>query len=195
MMELKKKLIKKIILKKRPLKIDEFISLSLFEKNSYYRSMLPIGIKGDFITSPEISQMFGEIIGAYILNYWSKNINTKFNLIELGPGKCTLFEDIIRIAKLNNHFIKAANIKLIEKNIYLIKLQKIKINSLKIKKVNWLSDFKINSNLPSIIYSNEFFDCLPVRLFHKKKYWQEKIVDYNKLEKKFFLRDERVKDR
>ena len=84
---------------------------------------------------------------------------------------------------------------MVEKNIYLIKLQKIKINSLKIKKVNWLSDFKINSNLPSIIYSNEFFDCLPVRLFHKKKYWQEKIVDYNKLEKKFFLRDERVKDR
>ena len=58
-MELKKKLIKKIILKKRPLKIDEFISLSLFEKNSYYRSRLPIGIKGDFILSAYLTSTMG----------------------------------------------------------------------------------------------------------------------------------------
>ena len=194
-MEIKKILIKKIKEKKRSLKIDEFISLCLYKKNSYYKSSLPIGIKGDFITSPEISQMFGEIIGAYILNFWTKHIKSKFNLIELGPGTGTLIEDIVRVGKLNKQFIKLANIKLIEKNINLIKLQKQKINSLNIKNTKWLYDFNIRSKLPSIIYSNEFFDCLPVRLFYKSEYWKEKTIDYNLLEKKFFLKDEKVRDK
>ena len=119
-MELKKKLIKKINKKKRALKIDEFISLSLYEKNSYHKSLWPIGSRGDFITAPEISQMFGEIIGAYILNYWAQNIRSKFNLIELGPGQGTLIEDILRVTKLDNEFIKSVRIKLIEINTNLI---------------------------------------------------------------------------
>ena len=112
-MDLKKKIIKNIKKKNKAISIDKFISLSLFENNSYYKSKLPIGSYGDFITSPEISQMFGEIIGAYILNYWTKYIGSKFNLIELGPGKGTLMEDILRVTKLDDRFIKSANIKLI----------------------------------------------------------------------------------
>ena len=125
-MEFKKKLINKIKKNKKSISIDKFISLSLFEKNSYYQSMSPIGSSGDFITAPEVSQMFGEIIGAYILNYWKKFIRSKFNLIELGPGKATLLEDVMRVAKLDDQFIKTANTKLIEKNKNLIKLQKKK---------------------------------------------------------------------
>ena len=94
-MNLKKKLIKKIKEKRNGFRVDEFISYLLFEKNSYYISKDPIGYRGDFITSPEISQMFGEILGVYILNYWLKNIQSEFNLIELGPGKGTLLEDIV----------------------------------------------------------------------------------------------------
>ncbi len=194
-MELKKKLIKKINKKKRALKIDEFISLSLYEKNSYYKSLWPIGSRGDFITAPEISQMFGEIIGAYILNYWAQNIRSKFNLIELGPGQGTLIEDILRVTKLDNEFIKSVRIKLIEINTNLIKLQKNKMKLLNINNAKWQSDFKINSRLPTIIYSNEFFDCLPVRLFYKKKYWTEKTIDYNKTEKKFYLKNEKVTEK
>ena len=194
-MELKKKLIKKIKEKNRALKLDEFISLSLYENDAYYQSMLPIGSTGDFVTSPEISQMFGEIIGAYILDYWSNNINSKFNLVELGPGKGTLIQDIFRVAKLDDRFFKSANIKLIEKNINLMKLQKNKIKSLKLVNTKWLSDFNIYSKLPSIIYSNEFFDCLPVRLFNKKKCWLEKTVDYNQNEETFFLKDRKVVDK
>ena len=99
-MNFKKKLIKKIKEKRNALKVDEFISCLLFEKNSYYISKNPIGFRGDFITSPEISQMFGEILGIYILNYWLEKIQSEFNLIELGPGNGTLLEDILRTKKL-----------------------------------------------------------------------------------------------
>ena len=66
---------------------------------------------------------------------------------------------------------------------------------LNINNAKWQSDFKINSRLPTIIYSNEFFDCLPVRLFYKKKYWTEKTIDYNKTEKKFYLKNEKVTEK
>ena len=123
-MNFKKKLIKKIEEKRNALRVDEFISYLLYEKNSYYISNNPIGLRGDFITSPEISQMFGEILGIYILNYWLEKIQSEFNLIELGPGKGTLLGDILRTTKLDNRFNNSANIKLIERNKKLIKMQK-----------------------------------------------------------------------
>jgi len=186
-MNLKKKLIKKIKEKKNGFRVDEFISYLLYEKNSYYISKNPIGYRGDFITSPEISQMFGEILGIYILNYWLEKIQSKFNLIELGPGRGTLLGDILRATKLENRFNKSANIKLIERNKTLINIQKNKKISSELKNIVWLKKFKINSNLPSIIYSNEFFDCLPVRQFYKNEIWYEKLIDYNKLKDVFFF--------
>ena len=191
-MNLKKKLIKKIKEKRNALRVDEFISYLLYEKNSYYISKNPIGYRGDFVTSPEISQMFGEILGIYILNYWLDKIQSKFNLIELGPGKGTLLGDIIRTTKLEESFNKSANVKLIEKNINLIKMQKNITNTNKLKNIVWLKKFNINSNLPSIIYSNEFFDCLPVRQFYKNEIWYEKLIDYNKLKDVFFFKDKKV---
>ncbi len=188
-MNLREKLIKKI---KKPIRIDKFISFSLFDKNSYYLSQNPIGQSKDFITSPEISQLFGEILGAYILNYWIKNIKSSFNLIELGPGKGTLLNDILKTAKLNNNFIKNVDIKLIEKNQKLIKIQKENFDKLNLKKIKWLEYFKINNNKPSIIYSNEFFDCLPIRQFYKKSDWYEKFVKYDKDLDIFSVLDKKV---
>ena len=191
-MNFKKKLIKKIKEKRNALRVDEFISYLLYEKKSYYESKNPIGYRGDFITSPEISQMFGEILGIYILNYWLGKIQSEFNLIEFGPGKGTLLEDILRTTKLENKFNKSANIKLIERNKKLIKIQKNKIITCELKNVIWLKKFNNNSNLPSIIYSNEFFDCLPVRQFYKNEIWYEKIIDYNELKDLFFFKDKKV---
>ena len=191
-MNLKKKLIKKIKEKRNALRVDEFISYLLFEKNSYYISKDPIGYRGDFITSPEISQMFGEILGVYILNYWLKNIQSEFNLIELGPGKGTLLEDILKTTKLENKFNKSANIKLIERNKKLIKIQKNKIINCELKNIEWLKKFNTDSNLPSIIYSNEFFDCFPVRQFYKNEIWYEKLINYNKLKNVFFFKDKKI---
>ena len=71
----------KLINNKKNLRLDKFIKLALYEKNGYYLSKKPIGRKFDFVTSPEISQMFGEIIGVYLVYYWKEKINSKFNLI------------------------------------------------------------------------------------------------------------------
>jgi SAM-dependent MidA family methyltransferase len=136
--------------------------------------------------------MFGEILGVYILNYWLKNIQSEFNLIELGPGKGTLLEDILRTTKLKNKFNKSANIKLIERNKKLIKIQKNNTITCELKNIEWLKKFNTNSNLPSIIYSNEFFDCLPVRQFYKNEIWYEKLIDYNKLKNVFYFKDKKV---
>jgi len=191
-MNLKKKLINKIKEKRNALRVDEFISCLLYEKNSYYISKNPIGFRGDFITSPEISQMFGEILGIYILNYWIEKIQSEFDLIELGPGNGTLLEDILRSTKLINKFNKSANIKLIESNKKLIKIQKNKTIAYESKNIEWLKKFKTNSNLPSIIFSNEFFDCLPVRQFYKNETWYEKTIDYNKVKDVFFFKDKKI---
>ena len=88
MNQLKSKLLKKINSNKGYIPIDKFIEICMYDnKNGYYINNNPIGRKGDFITSPEISQLFGEIIGLYIIDYWKKYIKKSFNLIELGPGK------------------------------------------------------------------------------------------------------------
>ena len=79
--------------------LDEFIDICLFSQDGYYKKAKPIGKKGDFTTSSEISQLFGEILGLYIYNSWQKNINDEFNLIELGPGTGILISDILRITK------------------------------------------------------------------------------------------------
>jgi len=191
-MNFKKQLIEKIKEKRDGLRVDEFISYLLYEKDSYYISKNPIGSKGDFVTSPEISQMFGEILGLYILNFWLKNIKSNFNLIELGPGKGTLLLDILRATKFDDGFNKSASIKLIEKNKKLIEIQKNKTVKYKLKDILWLKEFKTKSKLPTIIYSNEFFDCIPVRQFYKKEIWYEKLINYNEFQDIFFFKDKKV---
>jgi len=193
-MNVKKKIIEKIN-EKTFIQVDEFINSCLHEKNAYYLEKKPIGKNYDFITAPEISQMFGEIIGIYILNYWLTYINSAFNLIELGPGKCTLLKDIIRVSKINKSFIKQAKIHLIEQNNQLIKFQKDVIKSLEQTNIKWSNDFDLNSSLPSIIYSNEFFDCLAIRQFYKKKNWLEKYIGYNKKNDQFYFFDKEISDK
>ncbi len=81
----------KLLNNKKSFRLDKFIELALFTSNGYYLSKKPIGRKFDFVTSPEISQMFGEIIGVYLLYHWREKINSKFdnntNLSKKASGK------------------------------------------------------------------------------------------------------------
>ena len=164
-MNIKKLLIDKIK-KNGSINVGEFIQICQFENDGYYLKNNPIGGSNDFITSPEISQMFGEVFTIFLINYWEKKIKTNFNLVELGPGKGTLLKDILRTSSINKKFMSSINLTLIEKNKSLIETQK---NIVKFEKISWSMEFDItNKNIPSIIYSNEFFDCFPVRQFHKK---------------------------
>ena len=178
---IKKKNLSEILKNKNPISVEKFIEFCLYKKFGYYNNSLVLGKKGDFVTSPEISQLFGEIIGLFILNDWLTNINDRFNLVELGPGRGTLMRDIINITKKFSTFNKMINIHLIEKNILLKNIQKKLLkNYLKSYQINWSNNFNIRNKLPCLIFANEFFDCFPIQQFYKKNNkWLEKMVDIN----------------
>ena len=165
---------------KKPISLEKFIDICLFSKEGYYLNANPLGKKGDFTTSSEVSQLFGEIIGLFILNYWQKNINEKFNFIELGPGKGTLLIDILRITKSFTNFHNKMDIHLIEKNNHLRIIQKNNFSFNNFNKINirWHENFIINNKKPLIIIANEFFDCFPIRQFKKiNEKWNELKVN------------------
>ncbi len=183
----------KLLNNKKDFRLDKFIELALFARNGYYLRKKPIGRKFDFVTSPEISQMFGEIIGGYIVYHWKEKINSKFNLIELGPGNGTLFKDIERTAQILPNFFENADVNLIEINKELIKIQEKNLNYFRQSKIRWSEALNFRSKLPSIIYSNEFFDCFPVRQFlNDNNHWFERYVKFNQKENKYYSLNKRV---
>ena len=191
-MNIKEILIDKIK-KNGSLNVAEFIQTCQFENDGYYLKNNPIGRANDFITSPEISQMFGEVLAIFLINYWENKIKNNFNLVELGPGKGTLLKDILRTSSINHKFLNSMKLTLIEKNKSLIDIQKKITTS---ANITWREEFDIaNKNIPSIIYSNEFFDCFPVQQFHKKEKWYEKYVNYNEIDQNFTLVSKQVEDK
>ncbi len=191
-MNIKEILINKIK-KNGSINVAEFIQTCQFENDGYYLKNIPIGRANDFITSPEISQMFGEVLAIFLINYWENKIKNNFNLIELGPGKGTLLKDILRTSSKNQKFLNSMKLTLIEKNKSLIDIQKKITTS---ANITWREEFDIaNKNIPSIIYSNEFFDCFPVQQFHKKEKWYEKYVNYNEIDQNFTLVSQQVEDK
>ena len=165
-----KKIINEISRSNRGISIEKYINICLFDAEGYYNNVNPLGKSGDFTTAPEISQLFGEIIGLYIYNIWKEKFNNNFNLIELGPGKGSLLLDILKITKGFSKFQENLNIYLIEINKTLINRQKknILFNKLDLQKFQWNSNISNIEKKNSIIIANEFFDCFPVRHFVKR---------------------------
>tara|TARA_B100001029_G_C15024691_1_gene432839 strand:- start:269 stop:1291 length:1023 start_codon:yes stop_codon:yes gene_type:complete len=154
---LKDKIIK-IINKKSFIYLDEFLKIAhQDEKLGYYTTQNPIGKKGDFITAPEVSQLYGEIIALKIIHKVKQNKIKRFELIELGPGKGTLMRDIIRV------FNKSLE-KEIDYSVNFVEINKKYRSEL----INEFSNSKILYKIKnlgdnySIFIANEFFDCLPM---------------------------------
>ncbi|MHA6297380.1 class I SAM-dependent methyltransferase [Devosia sp. CAU 1758] len=141
----------------------------------YYRAAEPIGSGGDFITAPEISQMFGELIGFWLVNLWQQMDEPKsFTLLELGPGRGTLMADILRVACRAPGFRDALNLRLFETSPLLIAEQKARLEPYDPK---WLQDFESFDDGPVLVVANEFFDALPIRQFVRKEDgWHERQV-------------------
>ena len=116
----------------KDLPIDEFFCNVLYDKKiGYYSSKAPIGSKGDFLTSPSVSDLFSEIIGVWLISTWNTlGKPKKFNIIELGPGDGSLTKILIRTFQRFPEFNQAANIFLYEKNDLLKTLQKKNIKSI-----------------------------------------------------------------
>ena len=160
------------------IKIDDMMREVLsINPNSYYRSKTSIGIEGDFITSPEISQLFGETIGFWVINKWQElGCPKKFALIELGPGQGILMRDLMRVAKLAPEFTQAVEIYLYEINQNFIKKQKNNLSFVN-QKISWFNDINKLPLMPSIIISNEFFDALPIKQYIKSRNrWYESVL-------------------
>ncbi len=164
------------------LKIDEMMELAMSATPaSYYKSKDTIGDKGDFITAPEISQLFGETIALWVIEQWHKlGKPDNFIFLEMGPGQGTLMNDILRtVCKVEKDFFKAINLQLLEINPFFRQKQQDLLAKYG-KNINWL-DKKINlPKLPIITIANEFFDALPIKQYKKvKNEWREVVIKIN----------------
>jgi NADH dehydrogenase [ubiquinone] 1 alpha subcomplex assembly factor 7 len=157
-------------------RLDEFMRESL---SRYYNDRDPLGANGDFTTAPEVSQLFGEIIGVWTMQQWqAMGAPSAFNLIELGPGRGTLMADLLRGAHNYDDFIDSANIILIETSKTLTQIQKEKLSDYDVSWARHLKD--VDNTLPSIIIANEFFDALPIRQFQLRNgQWHEAFIIEN----------------
>lgn len=145
------------------------------EQCGYYMNKNPIGREGDFITAPEISQIFGETIAIWVILEWEKlGKPEKFTIAELGPGKGTLMSDILRVTK--KYFAEHVDIYMIEVSPFLQNTQKKTLASCK-HNITWCEDILDLPKNPTIFVANEFFDALPIRQFIcKDQSWYEKVV-------------------
>ncbi len=167
-----------LIKSRGPISIADYMADALFHPHDgYYTSQTPIGAKGDFTTSPEISQIFGELIGLWLVQSWEDIGAPKaFNLVELGPGRGALMQDILRAARLRPAFLDAARIWLVETSGRLRHEQQRRLRDAGIAP-EWADRFADVPAAPTLLVANEFFDCLPIRQFMRVETgWRERLV-------------------
>ncbi|MDC1245997.1 SAM-dependent methyltransferase [Pelagibacteraceae bacterium] len=158
--------------------LDKFIEESLYNKKyGYYMKKNPFGQSGDFITAPNISILFSEMIAIWVISFWEKmNRPKQFNLIELGAGNGEMMRVLVDTFNNFPQFKKSCKINILEKSELLKKTQKDKIKN---KKIKWLNNLNELNNFPCIFIANEFFDALPIKQFLKKeKKWYERHVNF-----------------
>ena len=165
-----------ILKEKRSIPLDQFINISLYEKKfGYYMKKNPFGKKGDFVTSPLISNLFSEMLAVWCVAFWEHlGRPKKFLFVELGPGDGTLCRDLLKTFKQFKSFYSALEISLLEISDKLKSIQKIKIDNKKVKWIKKVNEVKFG---PVIFFGNEFFDALPIKqICKKKKLFYEKYV-------------------
>ena len=166
---------------------DKFIDLALYhKKNGYYMKKNPFGKDGDFITAPNISILFSEMLAIWCLAFWEHlGCPKKINIIELGAGNGEMMYQMIKAFKRFDKFRESSNYFILEKSQFLKKIQKKKLNS---HKITWLNSINKLKNGPNIFLANEFFDALPIKQFIKKKNkWYEKSIKKNNINKYEFV--------
>lgn len=159
-----------------PISLATYMGMCLTHPTKgYYRRATPLGAGGDFITAPEISQMFGEVIGAFIGDlYLQMGSPERFTLLELGPGRGTLAADALRVATRIPGLHDALTLALYETHPDLMAIQR---KTLAAYAPVFLADPEEVSGAPLLIIANEFFDALPIRQFVRNgARWHERMV-------------------
>ncbi len=172
-MSLRQKLIEHIR-ETGPMTVADFMAAALYDpKDGYYASRPAIGGDGaDFLTAPETSQMFGELIGLWCAHEWDVLGKPAFNLIELGPGRGVLMEDMLRATQRIEGFHDAANVVFIEMSAQLHDEQRKRVPN-----ADWAQRLEDAPSGPSLIVANEFLDCFVIRQFVRDdEGFREKLV-------------------
>jgi len=173
-----------ILKEKKSIALDQFINIALYDKKfGYYMKKNPFGKEGDFITSPLISNLFGEMLAIWCVAFWEYiGKPRKILLVELGPGDGSLCKDLLKTFGQFKNFYNSLEINLLEISDRLKAIQKIKINS---RKVKWIKKIKEINCGPVIFLANEFFDALPIKqIYKKKKLFFEKYIALSNDDKK-----------
>ncbi len=169
--------IRRLIAAVGPISVADYMSLVLSDpEHGYYTTRTSIGLNGDFITAPEISQMFGELIGIWcVAAYEALGRPPKVTLAELGPGRGTLMADLLRAGRVDPGFIRAAEVHLVEISPELRRRQEAGLTGF--ASPVWHDRVDDLPDGPLIIIANEFFDALPVRQFVRtERGWRERVV-------------------
>jgi SAM-dependent MidA family methyltransferase len=159
-----------------PITVAEYMTQCLLHPDhGYYTTHQPLGSAGDFVTAPEISQMFGEMLGLCLAQAWmDQGAPTRFTLAELGPGRGTLMADVLRATKGIGGFHDAAQIVLVEVSP---RLRDIQMQTLCNYDVKWAGSVTELPEQPLYLVANEFFDCLPIKqLIRTQHGWQEQMI-------------------
>jgi NADH dehydrogenase [ubiquinone] 1 alpha subcomplex assembly factor 7 len=159
------KIIKAMIAEEGPMPLDRYMTLCLSHPEyGYYMTRDPLGAAGDFTTSPEISQVFGELIGVWVAQVWEQLGSPRhFALVELGPGRGTLMADVLRVLTKIPSCTKAADVHFVETSPVLRAAQLDRVTN-----ATWHSSVASLPGLPTVLVANEFFDALPIRQLEKK---------------------------
>ncbi|MEM9029883.1 MAG: SAM-dependent methyltransferase [Pseudomonadota bacterium] len=184
----------------RPLTVSEYVANCLHDpEHGYYRSQAAIGRSADFITAPEISQVFGELVGVWLAVVWQQlGSPNRCRLIELGPGRGTLLADALRAATRVPDFVAALEISLVESNPILAASQRRLLTDYA-ERTTWfatLSDLAAHETerttcaVPTLVIANEFLDALPVaQLIYKSDGWQPRWIGLDNTDRLIFLDD------
>lgn len=159
-----------------PISLAEYMALCLLHpEHGYYTTRDPLGAAGDFTTAPEISQMFGELLGLSLASSWvAQGQPSRFALAELGPGRGTLMADILRATRGVPGFHDAAEVHLVEASPT---LRAVQATSLQGFAPTWHDTAAQLPGGPLFLVANEFFDALPIRQFQRSsELWQERVV-------------------
>lgn len=177
-MSLKARLAREIALT-GPMTVADYVTRCLHDpEGGYYATRPALGEGGDFITAPMVSQMFGELIGLWAVELWSRlGAPDRFRLVEVGPGDGTLMADALRAARLAPPFLEACDLVLIEPSGPLRDLQAKRLADGDVEP-RWVSGLdKVETDAPVILIANEVLDCLPARQFVKTEDgWAERRV-------------------
>ena len=184
-----------ILKEEKSIPLDKFINIALYDRKfGYYMNSNPFGKQGDYITSPLVSDLFGEMIAIWCIAFW-ENLGKpkKFLLVELGPGDGSLCKVLLNVFKNFKEFYNCLEINLLEISDVLIKIQK---KNIKNKKVKWIKKIDKIKFGPIMFLGNEFFDSLAIKqVFKKNNVFLEKYISLSKDRKKLeFLYKKADKD-